>query len=328
MNLRIAVLIPCYNEVGTIAAVVHDFCRYLHGADIYVFDNNSVDGTAKAAAGASANVRHVALQGKGNVVRCMFADVDADIYVLVDGDGTYESSYASLLVETLVDGRYDMVVGARTAAEHKAYRFGHRFGNGLLTKAVRVLFGSAFTDMLSGYRVFSRRFVKSFPAEAAGFEVETEFAIHALRLRLPTKEVLTPYAARPLGSSSKLRTYRDGARIMLTILRLFKAERPLWFFSLCCVLCVVISSVLAIPLFETYWTTGLVPRFPTAILCAGLVMLGAISLACGFVLDTVTQGRNEIKRLAYLAIPPMPDVVRAPRARVSGEPVAVSDASA
>lgn len=222
MTYRIAVLIPCHNEVAAIGDVVRAFRRDLPDSEIYVFDNNSTDGTAEVARCATARVHQVALQGKGNVVRRMFADVDADIYILVDGDGTYDASYAPVLVETLVGDGLDMVVGTRVAEESLAYRFGHRAGNDLLTRAVAMLFGSTFTDMLSGYRVFSRRYVKSFPADATGFEIEAELTIHALRLRLPVAEVATPYAARQEGSTSKLRTYRDGARILLMILRLFK----------------------------------------------------------------------------------------------------------
>lgn len=300
-DLRVAVVVPCYDEAATIAAVVRDFRAALPSAAIYVFDNNSTDGTADLAREAGAVVRSVAYQGKGNVIRRMFADVEADVYVMVDGDGTYDAKAAPQLVETLLAGSLDMVVGVRVSDEREAYRLGHRFGNRLLTQCVATLFGHSFTDMLSGYRVFSRRFVKSFPAHASGFETETELTVHALELRMPVAEVATAYGARPEGSQSKLNTWADGLRILLTITRLFKAERPLPFFSLGFFCCVLLALVLAIPVFDTYLHTGLVPRLPTALLCAALILLGTILLACGIVLDTVTRGRLEAKRFAYLS---------------------------
>ncbi|WP_322106126.1 glycosyltransferase [Paraburkholderia sp. J41] len=300
-DLRIAVVVPCFDEAATIGAVVRDFREALPCSAIYVFDNNSTDGTADLAREAGAIVRGVADQGKGNVIRRMFADVEADVYVMVDGDGTYDAKAAPQLVETLLAGGLDMVVGVRVSDEREAYRRGHRFGNRLLTQCVATLFGQSFTDMLSGYRVFSRRFVKSFPAHASGFETETELTVHALELRMPVAEVMTAYGARPEGSQSKLNTWADGLRILLTITRLFKAERPLPFFSLGFFCCVLLSIVLAIPVFDTYLHTGLVPRLPTALLCAALILLGAILLACGIVLDTVTRGRIEAKRFAYLS---------------------------
>lgn len=241
-------------------------------------------------------------QGKGNVIRRMFADIDADIYVLVDGDGTYDAAAAPHLVDVLVEGGLDMVVGARAADERGVYRRGHRFGNRMLTNSVAVLFGRTFTDMLSGYRVFSRRFVKSFPAHAAGFETETEFAVHALELRMPVAEVATAYFSRPAGSESKLNTWTDGLRILFMIVRLFKAERPLRFFSLGFFGCGLLSLLLAVPVLDDYLRTGLVPRLPTALLCAAIMLFGAILLACGIVLDTVTRGRTEMKRFAYLSL--------------------------
>ncbi len=303
---RIAVLVPCHNEAATIGRVVADFATHLPGAQVHVFDNNSSDATIARARAAGAVVREVALQGKGNVVRRLFADIEADVYVLVDGDATYDAAMAPALVERLLRDGLDMVVGARRSDEAAAYRAGHRTGNVLLTRCVGFLFGRSFDDMLSGYRVFSRRYVKSFPAHAAGFETETELAVHALQLRMPVAEVDTAYGARPEGSQSKLRTWHDGTRILLTILRLFKAERPLLFFSLGFGACVLLALALAVPLLLTYAQTGLVPRFPTAILCSALVLLGVLLLACGLILDTVTRGRIEAKRLAYLAIPAWP----------------------
>ncbi len=301
---RIAVLIPCYNEEVAIAAVVRDFRAALPEAAIYVFDNNSRDRTVEIAAGSGAIVRHVQLQGKGNVVRRMFADVDADAYVLVDGDDTYHAPTARFMVDKLFAGNLDMVVGLRVTDEIAAYRTGHRLGNRLLTEFVARLFGRAFTDILSGYRVFSRRFVKSFPALAIGFEIETELTVHALELRMPIEEVATPYKSRPEGSVSKLNTYRDGVRIFWTILKLFRQERPLAFFGFIAIGLGLLSLAMSIPLFLTYLETGLVPRFPTAILTTGMMLAALLSLACGLVLDTVTRGRHETKRLAYLQIAP------------------------
>ncbi|KLU27796.1 hypothetical protein EOS_02445 [Caballeronia mineralivorans PML1(12)] len=300
---RVAVLIPCYNEAFTVSQVVGDFRRSLPNATVYVFDNNSSDGTASLALSAGAIVRTVNDQGKGNVIRRMFADVEADVYVLVDGDDTYDASEAAGLVNKLLAGGLDMVVGTRVSDERTAYRMGHRLGNVLLTQFAATIFGRSFKDMLSGYRVFSRRYVKSFPAHSSGFETETELAVHALELRMPVAEVQTTYKPRPVGSDSKLNTYRDGFRILLTIVKLFKAERPLLFFSLGFFACAALSVVLSIPLFRTFFSTGLVPRLPTALLCAALMLFGAILLVCGIVLDTVTRGRAEIKRFAYLSIP-------------------------
>lgn len=300
---RVAVLIPCYNEEMTVRKVVGDFQRSLPGCVVYVFDNNSTDRTRETALAAGAVVRTVADQGKGNVVRRMFADVDADIYLLVDGDDTYDAARAGELVNVLLAGGLDMVVATRQSDEREAYRRGHRFGNRMLTSCVRFLFGRAFSDMLSGYRAFSRRFVKSFPAESSGFETETELTVHALGLRMPIGELSTAYGVRPTGSASKLNTYRDGFRILLTILRLFKRERPLLFFSLGFVVCALASIGLAAPLLETYLATGLVPRLPTALLSASLMLFGTVFLICGIILDTVTRGRKEAKRLAYLAVP-------------------------
>ncbi|WP_434718248.1 glycosyltransferase family 2 protein [Paraburkholderia sp. A1BS-2L] len=301
--LRIAVVVPCYNEAAAIATVVRDFLRSLPQAEIYVFDNNSVDDTANIARRTGAHVIPVPLQGKGNVVRRIFSDVEADVYIMVDGDATYDATAAPALVDLLVDQHLDMVVGSRLSDKQSAYRLGHRFGNVMLTRCAAVIFGKTFNDMLSGYRVFSRRYVKTFPAHSTGFEIETELAVHALSMRMPVAELDTNYGSRPEGSQSKLNTYRDGFRILMTILKLFKTEKPLAFFSIGFAICALLSVILAIPVFETYAETGLVPRIPTVILSSGLMILGGILLTCGIVLDTVTRGRNEFKRLVYLSIP-------------------------
>jgi glycosyltransferase involved in cell wall biosynthesis len=302
-DTRIAILVPCYNEALTVAAIVRDFKTCLPQAQVYVFDNNSTDGTAQVAREAGAMVRNVTAQGKGNVVRRMFADIEADAYVMVDGDDTYDASVAPQLVEQLLRDGLDMVVGNRVSTEHAAYRAGHRFGNAMLTGFVAFIFGRTFTDILSGYRVFSRRYVKSFAAHSAGFEIETELTVHSLELRMPVAEVSTVYKSRPEGSVSKLNTYRDGVRILGTILRLFKSERPLAFFSIGASACALLSLALAEPLMATYLQTGLVPRLPTATLCASLMLFGVILLVCGIILDAVTKGRIEQKRFAYLAQP-------------------------
>lgn len=300
---RIAILIPCHNEAVAIPSVVRDFRASLPHAAIYVYDNNSTDGTIEAARAAGATVRRQELQGKGHVVRRMFADVDADIYVLVDGDATYDATDAPLMVQQLLDDQLDMVVGTRVSEEQEAYRRGHRFGNWLLTELAGRIFGRTFSDMLSGYRVFSRRFVKSYPAHAGGFEVETELTVHALEQYMPVGEHPTRYVARMDGSQSKLNTWKDGWRILVTIFKLTKNGKPLAFFAIGSVIALLLSVLLAIPLVTTYLETGLVPRFPTAILCAALALLSAIFLVCGLILDTVTLGRREKKHLAYLACP-------------------------
>ena len=303
---RIAVVLPCYNEEAAIGETVRSFRAALPEATVYVYDNNSRDRTVACAREAGAVVRSETRQGKGHVVRRMFADVDADIYVLADGDGTYEAGDAPGMVAQLRGEQLDMIVGSRlTTYAGEAFRRGHRFGNDLLTGFLGLCFGRTFTDILSGYRVFSRRFVKSFPALSRGFEIETELSVHALELRMPTAEVVTAYKARPAGSASKLNTYRDGWRILMMILNLFKRDRPLAFFSIIAAALALTALLLAYPIFVTYVETGLVPRFPTAILATGLMILACLSLTSGFVLDIVTHGRREMKRLAYLAIPPL-----------------------
>lgn len=301
--MRTAVLIPCYNEEAAIAQVVNDFRRVLPEAQIYVYDNNSKDRTTEVARQAGAIVRREPLQGKGHVVRRMFADIEADVYVLVDGDATYDAESAPRMIQKLLDEQLDMVNGARVTEIKEAYRAGHRFGNWMLTTMVATIFGNRFKDMLSGYRIFSRRYVKSFPALATGFETETELTVHALELRMPTDEVETPYKDRPVGSVSKLSTYRDGFRILWMIGVLVKEERPMMFFSACTALLALISIGLISPILVEYVETGLVPRLPTAILSMGLMILAALSFACGLILETVTRGRWEMKRMRYLNIP-------------------------
>ena len=298
---KIAVLVPCYNEAVAVAKVVRNFRAALPSAAIFVFDNNSTDNTAAAARAAGAEVFQEKHQGKGFVVRRMFTDVEADIYVLVDGDATYDAPSAPVMIERLLDERLDMVVGNRVDRVQAAYRAGHRAGNWLITRFVAEVFGPTFKDMLSGYRVFSRRFVKSFPVLSGGFEIETELTIHALELGLAVAEIDTPYYARPKGSASKLNTWSDGFRILRTIIKLYRAERPLPFFTAIGLALTIASVGFAIPIIVTFLETGLVPRLPTAVLSTGLMLLAFLSVAVGLVLDTVTRGRREMKLLAYLA---------------------------
>jgi glycosyltransferase involved in cell wall biosynthesis len=299
---RIAVLIPCYNEAQSIGRVVADFMAVLPGATVYVYDNNSSDDTRAVAELAGAVVRLETLQGKGNVVRRMFADIEADVYVLVDGDGTYDAPSARQMVDLLLANSLDMVNAARVPVTQGAFRPGHLFGNRLLTGTVALIFGKRTRDMLSGYRAFSRRFVKSFPALATGFETETELTVHALELRLPMAEIQTPYRDRPRGSASKLRTFRDGFRILRTILLLVKEERPLQFFMSTAALLAIIGLLLGWPLVTYFLETGLVPRLPTAVLAMGAMILAFVSFVTGLILDTVTLARREIKRLHYLGL--------------------------
>jgi hypothetical protein len=298
---KIAVLVPCRNEEASIAGVVHDFQRYLPTASIYVYDNGSSDETAQVARDAGARVFSEPLVGKGNVVRRMFADVEADLYVMVDGDGTYDASSAPRLIQYLLTGGLDMVNCARVTSDSAAYRLGHRLGNRVLTGLVARVFGNRLSDMLSGYRVFSRRFVKSFPALSTGFEIETELTVHALELRAPIGELSAPYISRPRGSSSKLHTVRDGLKILKLIVHLVKEERPLQFFTTGFCLLAASSIALGLPVVAEYFATGLVGRLPTAVLATGLMILAFLSLMCGLILDTVTRGRREVKRLLYLA---------------------------
>jgi len=297
---RLAVLIPCFNEETAVARVVTDFKAELPEATIYVYDNNSTDRTLEVARAAGALVRRETHQGKGNVVRRMFADVEADIYVLVDGDATYDAASARALIARLIEDRLDMVVAARVEEEAQAYRPGHRTGNRLFTGFFASVFSASFTDILSGYRVFSRRFVKSFPVLSRGFEIETELSVHALELGLAVGEVPTPYYARPEGSTSKLSTWWDGLRILSTIVGLYRSERPLTFFSAIGIALAAASVILAIPIFVTFVEQGIVPRIPTAILATGLMLLAFLSIVAGLVLDTVTRGRREMKLIAFL----------------------------
>jgi len=299
----IAVILPCFNEESAIAETIAGFRAALPTATIYVYDNNSRDRTAEIARQAGAIVRSERQQGKGHVVRRMFADVDADIYVMADGDLTYDPRAAPEMVRMLVDDQFDMVVGIRQHEAAEAYRGGHVIGNKLFTGLLARLFGRSFTDIFSGYRVFSRRFVKSFPVLSEGFEIETEMSVHALELRMPVGELATAYGARPEGSSSKLSTYRDGWRILKTIGTLYRIERPVLFYGGLGALLVAAAVLLAVPLVLTYLDTGLVPRFPTAILVTGMVIIAVLCFFAGLILDTVTRGRREMRRLAYLAYP-------------------------
>jgi glycosyltransferase involved in cell wall biosynthesis len=300
---RIAVLIPCHNEEAAIGKVIAAFARELPSATIYVYDNNSTDRTIEVARAAGAFVSIERLQGKGNVVRRMFSDIEADAYVLVDGDDTYEAASAIPMLDMLFSEGIDMVTGTRVTNIAAAYRRGHRFGNVMLTGIVRSIFGDRITDMLSGYRVFSRRFVKSFPALSSGFETETELTIHALELKMPLGELETPYRDRGEGSTSKLNTYKDGVRILATIVSLVKDQRPLQFFTIAGVILFVLGVGLSVPILIEFHRTHLVPRFPTAILSTGIVLLSFLSMVCGLVLDSVARGRKEAKRMTYLSIP-------------------------
>jgi glycosyltransferase involved in cell wall biosynthesis len=301
-RLDVAVLVPCYNEERAIGKVVADFRAALPGANVYVYDNNSSDGTVAAAKQAGAVVRRETHQGKGHVVRRMFNNIEADIYVQVDGDATYDAPSVQTMIDALLADRLDMVVATRVDREAAAYRPGHRAGNRLLTAIVANIFGHAFTDILSGYRVFSRRFVKSFPILSGGFEIETELTVHALELELPVGEVATPYYSRPSGSASKLNTWQDGFRILWTVLKPYRAERPLSLFGSLGIALGIMAIGLAIPIFITYVQEGLVPRLPTAVLSTGLMVLAFLSVAVGLILDTVTRGRREAKLIAHLAL--------------------------
>ena len=303
--MRVAVLVPCFNEEAAVATVISDFRKALPTAEIFVYDNNSSDRTVARAREAGVEVRSERRQGKGHVVRRMFADIDADIYVLVDGDATYDAASAPRMIDALLSDHLDMVVGHRVDQVKAAYRAGHRMGNWMLTSFLSLIFGQAFKDILSGYRVFSRRFVKSFPVLSDGFEIETELTVHALELAMPVAEIETPYYARPEGSFSKLSTWRDGFRILGTILKLYRSEKPLRFFTAIGIVLMLVSIGLAIPVVVTYLEQGIVPRLPTAVLSTGLMILAVLSVSSGLVLDTVTRGRREMKLLAYLSHAPL-----------------------
>lgn len=306
-NPQIAVLIPCYNEAITIGNVVNNFKQALPDAKIYVYDNNSIDETVNMAIKAGAIVRHEPMQGKGHVVRRMFRDIEADLYILVDGDDTYDADIARKMVSLAIEENYDIVNCVRRDTEQTAYRLGHRFGNRLLNGMVRFIFGSYIQDMLSGYKVLSRRFVKSFPVLSKGFDIETEIAIHALELSMPVTNIEGAYRPRPKGSQSKLNTYRDALRIIWLITLLFKHERPMQFFSFIWFVLFLASLGFGIPVFIHYLQTGLVPRLPTAVLSMGIMLLAFLSLMTGFILDTVTRGRLEAKMLVYLQYSPYVD---------------------
>ncbi|MDD2875841.1 MAG: glycosyltransferase family 2 protein [Acidiphilium sp.] len=324
-TLPVAVLLPCHNEGLSIGGVVRAFRDALPEATVFVFDNNSTDDTASRARDAGAIVRTERQQGKGHVVRRMFRDIDADYYVMADGDDTYDASLAPALLTLARSGPYDLVNCVRLANDDEAYRGGHRFGNQMLTGAVRLIFGDRVQDILSGYKVLSYRFVKSFPALSTGFDIETELAVHALELSIPIAHVEGSYRGRPPGSSSKLRTYRDGWRILMMILKLVRHERPLAYFGVLGIGCVALALVLIVPVLLTYVNTGLVPRLPTAVLATGIVLVGALSLTTGIILDTVTRGRREVRLLAYLgqrAPPSLDEPARAPtHAARRGEPI-------
>jgi glycosyltransferase involved in cell wall biosynthesis len=302
-DLDIAVILPCYNESAAIGGVVRDFRQALPEAAIYVYDNNSTDDTAAVAEAAGARVRHEAMQGKGNVVRRAFADVEADVYVMADGDGTYDAARAAELVDLLLDWQLDMVVGTRADDSPEAYRRGHRAGNLLFNKAIAWLFGDTFTDIFSGYRVFSRRFVKSFPALSAGFEIETELTVHAIQLRMPVAEVPTAYRSRVEGSESKLRTYRDGFKILIAILRFIQRFRPLLFYGVAGGALALLSIALGYPVVVEFFETGLVPRLPTAVLATGIMLMATLAFAIALILNANSRSQLEMKRLKYLEYP-------------------------
>ncbi len=298
---RVAVILPCYNEELTIAKVIAHFQKALPKADIWVCDNNSSDRTSEVAKAAGAHVVFESYQGKGNAVRRLFSEVDADVYVMADGDETYDAYAAPMLIKSLVEQRLDMVNAARVATATEAYRSGHKLGNKLLTGAVQIIFGNRFQDMLSGYRVFSRRFVRSFPALSAGFEIETELTVHALRLRMPIAEIPTNYGSRPEGSTSKLSTFKDGFRILRMISRLVRDEKPMEFFGGISAALLLLSAILITPIIISFIDTGLVPRFPTLFAAIGMSIVAALSMVTGLILDTQSRMRVEMRRFAYLA---------------------------
>jgi glycosyltransferase involved in cell wall biosynthesis len=318
LGLDVAVLVPCFNEAAAIDKVVRDFRTSLPTATIYVYDNNSTDDTAAIATAAGAVVRRETRRGKGNVVRRMFQDIEADIYVMVDGDDTYEAAVAPQLVDRLITDNLDMVVGRRIETHDAAYRAGHRLGNAVLTGLVTRLFGAQLTDMLSGYRVFSKRFVKSFTSSSREFEIETELTVHAMQMRMSMAEVDTNYKERPPGSTSKLRTFRDGWRILLTISNLMRNERPLMFFALIALALTAVAVILGLPVLFEYADTGMVRRFPTAILCSALGVISVVCVATGLILDLVAHVRRESKQLAYLHYPAPRSAAENTNARASG----------
>ena len=295
-------LVPCRDEEATVADVAAGFLASLPGCVVYVYDNGSTDATAARATEAGAVVRTEEVPGKGGVVRRMFAEVDADVYVMADGDGTYDPAQAAVLVKRLVSDGLDMVVGTRAGVRADAGRAGHALGNRMFNRLYRALFGTGFTDILSGYRVFSRRFVKSFPAVSSGFEIETEMSVHSSQLRLPTAEVEVSYGRRSDGSASKLRTVADGTNILRAMVVLLKENRPLAFFGAIAGAFFAVALILGVPLAVTFAQAGLVPRLPTAVLVTGLVLMGLLSAVAGLILDSIAKGRLEVRRLAYLSL--------------------------
>lgn len=314
-HLKIAVLLPCYNEEQTIAAVVSDFRRAIPQAEIYVFDNASTDRTSFMAQAAGASVIRETHKGKGHVVRRMFAEVEADVYLMADGDGTYDAASAPELIALMLRERADMAIGARANIIQDAGRKGHAFGNRLFNSLYKRLFSNDYKDIFSGYRVFSRRFVKSFPALSKGFEIETEMSVHASELAMPVVEIELPYGKRPEGSTSKLNSVRDGLKILRTFVRLLKETHPVRFYGSLALCAMLLSLGLGAPIIMTYMETGLVPRFPTAILSMGLALMAVILSACGMILDSVAQGRIETKRLAYLMQPALRTAPRSAKNR-------------
>lgn len=303
-SINIAILIPCYNEEHAIAKVIKGFQSSLPSATIYVYDNNCTDKTPEIASQAGAIIRCETRQGKGHVVRRMFADIEADVYIMVDGDGTYDATYAPLMVETLLAGPCDMVTAIRDFKYSATYEKTNTYGTKALAFIVNKIFGGEIQDMFSGYRAFSRRFVKSFPMVSTGFEIETELTIHALELQMRTAEIEAPYFDREPGSRSKLRAFRDGFKVLFMIIRFIKEERPVQLFASLGAISALLSIGLGIPLVMTYLNTGLVPRIPTAILSSALMLLGFLGLIIGFILSAVTTARRETKRLSYLKVPP------------------------
>jgi len=302
-KISIAVIIPCFNEAQTIDSVVKKFRKFLPESKIYVYDNNSTDGTARIAKKSGAIVRLVKKQGKGSVVRRMFSDIEADIYVMVDGDDTYEIEKASNMVDYLIENQLDMLIGSRIHNDKKAYRFGHQFGNNLITKTINFIFDNNFKDILSGYRVFTRRFVKTFPALSNGFEIETELNIYALELNIQTEEIQTKYFSRPEGSVSKLSSFKDGFKILLMIIRLFKEKKPFIFFSIGSFISTFISLLLFIPVLNEFMITGTVPRFPTAFLSVSLIIISLIFIVCGIILEEISKNRKNNNYLKFLSHP-------------------------
>ena len=326
-DLVIAAIVPCHNEAAAVGKVVADLQAAVPGITVYVYDNRSTDGTDVVARQAGAVVRYEERKGKGNVVRRAFSDIDADVYLLIDGDDTYDAFAAPHMIELLLDGPYDHVLGVRTQPDEaaSAYRPGHEAGNKAFNRLVSLLFGLPVTDMLSGYRIFSRRFVKSFPAVSKEFEIETELTVHSMNLRVPQREVEVGFRDRPEGSESKLNTVRDGVKILTLIGHLIRHERPLAFHGVLGAVLAVVAVVLTVPLLVEYGETGLVPRFPTAFLAASLMVVAFLTWFCGLILDGITRSRREASRLVYLGFAaPLPTTVHG-KLDPTGSPVVTDD---